>query len=140
MEESVQRAGEAIAQVIHGAPDATPVERLDRFLAAWRTHVQASDFRAGCPVLAVAIEFTEGTRRLHEASERAFASWRRGLSQALRQHDVPPARARRLATLVVASIEGAVVLSRVERDLRPLDDVGRELRAVLRAATAPSPS
>jgi hypothetical protein len=42
--------------------------------------------------------------------------------------------ARRLATMVVAAIEGAILLCRVRRDIRPLRDVHRALEATLRTA------
>lgn len=138
MEEAVDRAGASIGTIIADAGDATPLQTIDAFLAAWRANLQASDFRAGCPVLAVAIEAGNDTAELTDAAARAFGSWRDALSELLRRNQVPAAQARRLATMIVASIEGAVALCRVERDLQPLDDVGRELRALLRAAT-PAP-
>jgi hypothetical protein len=42
--------------------------------------------------------------------------------------------ARRLATLVVAGIEGAILMCRARRDIRPLRDVHRALEATLRTA------
>ena len=138
IEEAVDRAGASIGTIIADAGDATPVETFDAFLAAWRANLRASDFRAGCPVLAVAIESGANAATLTDAAARAFGSWREALAELLRRHGVPAAQARRLATLVVASVEGAVALSRVEHDAQPLDDVGRELRELLRAATPPS--
>ncbi len=44
------------------------------------------------------------------------------------------ARAERLAALVVSAVEGAIVLSRAERDPAPLLDVARELEATIAAA------
>jgi hypothetical protein len=47
---------------------------------------------------------------------------------------VAPARAEGLAALVVAGVEGAIVLSRAERDPAPLIDVAAELEASIQAA------
>ena len=52
---------------------------------------------------------------------------------------MPRPRAARLATLTVAAIEGAVVLCRAERSTQPLDDVGKELEAVITAARDEQP-
>jgi len=139
IEEAVDLAGASIGTIIADSADATPVQMLDAFLAAWRANLAASDFRAGCPVLAVAIESGQDTAQLTDAAARAFASWREALAQLLRRNQISAAHARRLATLIVASVEGAVALCRVEHDLQPLDDVGRELRALLRDA-APGPT
>lgn len=137
LEEAVDRAGASIGTIIAEADSAhaTPLQTIDAFLAAWRANLEASDFRAGCPVLAVAIESGPDSANLTDAAARAFASWRDALTGLLRRNEISPVQARRLATLIVASVEGAVALCRVERDLQPLDDVGRELRALLRAAT-----
>lgn len=45
-----------------------------------------------------------------------------------------PVTVARLAALVVSAVEGAIVLSRAERDSAPLLDVADELEAVLRSA------
>jgi AcrR family transcriptional regulator len=135
VEEAVLGERGTVDLLLAAMGDVTPVTALDAFLAVWRARLAESDFRAGCPVLAVAIERDDDEPQLAEASRAVFAEWRDGLAGLLARNAVPRARARSLATLVVAAIEGAVALSRVERDLRPLDDVGRELRAVLAAAT-----
>ena len=38
--------------------------------------------------------------------------------------------------LVTASIEGAIIVARASRDVKPLDLVQRQLRGILDAATA----
>jgi hypothetical protein len=49
---------------------------------------------------------------------------------------VAPARARRLAALVIASTEGTVAMCRAARSARPLDDVRQELGQLLSNAIA----
>jgi AcrR family transcriptional regulator len=134
IEEVVERAGASIQELIAGAGDLTPVEAFDAFIAAWRDGLAASCFRAGCPVLAVAIESNDETPQLTDAAARAFTGWRSALATLLRRHGVPPAEARRLSNLVVAAVEGAVAISRAERSTQPLDDVARTLRPALHDA------
>jgi TetR/AcrR family transcriptional regulator, lmrAB and yxaGH operons repressor len=43
-------------------------------------------------------------------------------------------RAQRLASLVIAAIEGAVILSRTQRATQPLHDAAAELELLLRDA------
>ncbi|MFD6454802.1 hypothetical protein ACFWF3_28870 [Nocardia sp. NPDC060220] len=47
---------------------------------------------------------------------------------------VAPARAERLATMAIASVEGAVILCRVHRSTTALDEVVEELRVLLATA------
>jgi hypothetical protein len=54
--------------------------------------------------------------------------------EALRAEGITPARARRLATLVIASVEGTVAMCRAARSAQPLEDVRLELELVLSAA------
>ncbi|MBJ7328555.1 MAG: TetR/AcrR family transcriptional regulator [Solirubrobacteraceae bacterium] len=137
IEEAVDRAGGAVERLLADAGDATPVELFDRFVAAWRSNLIASDFRSGCPVLAAAIESTDDAPTTVDAARRAFTSWRTALAGHLRQHGASPARARRLANVIVGAVEGAVVLSRAEQSIQPVDDVTATLRPLLQAASTP---
>jgi TetR/AcrR family transcriptional regulator, lmrAB and yxaGH operons repressor len=58
------------------------------------------------------------------------------LTDALARRLPDPDRARSLATLVIASIEGAVVVARAVRSTEPVEDVGGELERLLTAALA----
>ena len=44
---------------------------------------------------------------------------------------IPARRARRLATLMLSALEGAILLARVHRDVRPLTTVVAELAPAL---------
>ena len=136
IEEAVDRAGGAVQDIILAAGDASPVEVFDLFVKAWRDGLAESDFRSGCPVLAAAVESSDGTPELVDAAGRAFTSWRAALAALLRRHGVTQAQSRRLANLVLAAVEGAVVLSRADRSLQPVDDVSRSLRTLLQEAVA----
>jgi AcrR family transcriptional regulator len=134
IEEAVDRTGDTVQHLIVAAGDVSPAEVFDIFVKAWREGLAQSDFRSGCPVLAAAIESSDHTPELVDAACRAFTSWRAALAELLRRHGVTSAEARRLANLVVAAVEGAVVLSRADRSMQPIDDVSRSLRSLLRDA------
>ncbi len=137
VEEAVRYAGDYIAGTIdRAARDGDPVAAVRAFTAAWRTVLEASDYRAGCPVVAVAVEAHEGDSDLTAAVSDVFAKWQASLARMLRARGVPSARSRRLATTTVAAIEGAVVICRASRDLQPLADVSREVEGMLAQALA----
>lgn len=124
-----ERLDEALAQ----ERDAAGVLRA--FLAPWREVLERSDFRAGCPLVAITVE-TGVPPALTAAVADAFDGWRELLAARLRRAGIPPARARTLATLTLSAIEGAVLLCRAQRDTAPLDAVAAELARAIEAARA----
>ena len=106
---------------------------MGAFADGWRRQLRRSDFRAGCPVVAVAVE-ADTADGVAAAAAEAFARWESLLAGALRRSGVPRARAGRLATLAIAAIEGAVIQCRVARTTVPLDEVEREIVAIAEAA------
>jgi AcrR family transcriptional regulator len=133
VEEAVQYAGGYVADAIE-ATDA--VGALRGFTDAWRKTLERSDFRAGCPVVAVAVEAHNEAPQLAGAAAEAFARWQEALQELLLKEGLAPERARRLAATTVAAIEGAVVICRAQRDIAPLEDVSVELETMLRSALA----
>ena len=61
-----------------------------------------------------------------------IADWRASLAAALEKEGHAPASAASLATLVIASVEGAVVLCRAQRSIEPFDRVARQLQAMVK--------
>jgi AcrR family transcriptional regulator len=137
-----QLAGEAVdyvgglAREAIAAPlaDGDPVRALRAFVELWRVDFERSGGRAGCPIVAVAVESHDEDPELLDAAARAFEHWRNAFAECLRRAGVPGARAGRLAALVVSAVEGAIILSRAARDPAPLLDVARELESAVEAA------
>jgi AcrR family transcriptional regulator len=150
IEDALVFAGEQVSGPLeHLTQSRGAVAGLRAFIALWRQTLEKSKFQAGCPVLAVAVEqyvndATEKDGEPDEAAQRhlldlangVFADWQRIMFTALRHEGVAPARARRLAALVIASTEGTVAMCRAARSAQPLDDVRQELELVLSSALA----
>lgn len=110
-----------------------PLAALDDFVGLWRGVLEESDFRAGCPIVAAALE-GDRSPGAREAAAAAFSDWRRLIGDSFAAAGVPAAEARSMATLFVAAIEGAIVLARAERGIEPLIEVAGELRTVIATA------
>ena len=86
-------------------------------------------------MVAVAVE-ADATPEVAAAAAAAFERWEALFAQTLRRSGIPRARAGRIATLTVAAMEGAVIQCRAARTVAPLDEVRRELGALVTSARA----
>lgn len=140
IEEALDAAGQAISGFIDRSAAAGPIAALRDFTDFWIRILLAGEFRAGCPVVAVAAGGAPDEQRLAPAAADIFAGWSSSLTRALEVAGAEPARAQRLATLAIAAIEGAVVLCRVSQSTAALEQVRDELETMLASALGDSVS
>ncbi len=130
--EAIDYASDHIAAQIDQADSAAAL--LDAMIAGFRKQLSATDFRAGCPIVAVTVEAGEPTAAEPTPLDRAgvaFTRWTGQITRRLQSDGVSIERAEELATLILTAIEGAVVMARATRDVKPLDLIHRQLRALL---------
>ncbi|MFE3193010.1 TetR/AcrR family transcriptional regulator [Nocardia sp. NPDC059240] len=133
--EAVTFAAELTTKLLTRELERGPVEGLRAFLAMWRDTLTDTDFRAGCPVLAVVVEdLPEAEGAPREAAATAFASWTDLIAASLTEHGAEPTDARGTATLVIAAVEGSVALCRAEQSTEPLDRIAEQLEFLVRCA------
>ncbi|BBX52427.1 TetR/AcrR family transcriptional regulator [Mycolicibacterium poriferae] len=136
--EAVDYAGEFMAA--HLGRASSGLDALDGLFEYYRDELQRSDFRAGCPVVAVAVEAGDPDKPEQSAAVRdraaaVFARWRQIIAELLTADGVSAARARELAVLVLSSFEGALVIARAGRDLEPVEAVHAQLRSLIVSET-----
>ncbi len=136
--EAVDFAGEHVAAVIAGADDG--LQLIDTLIDKYRRQLLDTDFRAGCPIVAVSVEAgeqdAERMRPVVERAAAAFDRWTDLIAARLIADGIARERAGDLALLATTALEGAIVLARVRRDLTPLDVVHRQLRESLLATSS----
>ena len=93
---------------------ASMVRAYCKLLAGW---MAKSGFRDGCPISTTLLEAAPQSAALTAAGREAFDSWRAVIARALVRDGFGKAEAKRLATLTVSAIEGALILARVEGQL-----------------------
>jgi TetR/AcrR family transcriptional repressor of lmrAB and yxaGH operons len=131
---AARQAGDYITKMVDEAATGGDAQQvMERFIAFWKHSLTDTDYRAGCPVVALAVDSRDDIPDAAELVREIFARWQVSLSDLLTGDGFPAERAQRLATLVVASVEGAIILSRARRDLSPLDDVLTEIAPLLGA-------
>jgi len=115
-----QRFTEGLAGQAHAA------DVLIGFLAVFRGYSQRPPLKGGCPVLNTAIESDDANPLLRERVRAVVEEWRAliratVLSGVARSELRPDVDAEQLALLLIATMEGAVMLSRLLRDAAPLE-------------------
>lgn len=120
--EAIALVGERVLTALREGEGATPAQVVQRFFEAWRKVLVKTDCQAGCAIAAVANE-----RLAHpELGARAavvFVSWERELEARLSKAGLPKAKAASAASLILASVEGALILCRARRDIAPFDAI-----------------
>ncbi|MEU4812883.1 TetR/AcrR family transcriptional regulator [Nocardia fluminea] len=134
MTESLTLAGDTISALIAEAAKRGAGGVLAGIAEFWTAILLTSDFEAGCPVVSVAVGGSPEDRHLQPEVANILRRWHETLTVATAAEGVAPSRAERLATMAIASVEGAVILCRVNRSTTPLDEVVEELRILLGTA------
>ncbi|MFI2281865.1 TetR/AcrR family transcriptional regulator [Nocardia beijingensis] len=141
--EAVRFAEALAARELARGLSAGPVAGLRAFADMWRKVLADNDFQAGCPVLAVSIEAQGDDDEPQRAAAAAFENWTGLFTRSLRDHGASASDAEQTATLIIAAVEGAVAMCRVERGTRPLDRTVDKLESLTRTVTgarAPRPN
>ncbi|MBV8620898.1 MAG: TetR/AcrR family transcriptional regulator [Curvibacter sp.] len=135
---AVDHAGSLLVAALEGLAGAPAEAVVARFFAIWRSVLTHSQCGSGCAVLAVTVA-TDSAELLSHATA-VFRHWRERLADLLRQGGLPADAARPFAMLLIASAEGAVVLSRADQSLEPFEAVasqlGEQLRVLLQGGQA----
>jgi TetR/AcrR family transcriptional repressor of lmrAB and yxaGH operons len=133
-EAAVRFAGKGVVATLEKleqehATAASMMQAYCRLLAGW---MAKSGFRDGCPIATTLLESAPQSAGMALAGREAFHAWRAVIVRALLRDGFSKAEARRLSTLAVSALEGALILARVESSGTPIEDVARSLAVVLR--------
>jgi len=132
VEEATRRAGGLMGSMIAASlAKGDPAETLTQIIDLFRQQLVDTDYAAGCPVAAAALEGGEFPTG-QAAAGAAFTSWEATIAASLWQKGVPLPDAQSMATLAIAAIEGA--LMQAQRSTQALDRVALELSAWAKAA------
>ena len=112
---------EAMAQA-KSFPDA-----IAAIVAPWRDMLLEHDYARGCPLAATVID-ASGNDELRTHVSMLLARWQASVADVYVKFGAPRSVAGDQATVLLAAIEGALVLARARRSTRPLDAVERHFR------------
>jgi AcrR family transcriptional regulator len=93
--------------------------------------VEMRDFDAGCPVALVALEYAGGEDEIARLSRASIDGWIERFAGYLREDGIESRAAKRLGAAIITQYEGALILSRIGRDVEPLRTAGNVMRQLV---------
>ena len=114
---------------------ATLADAIDAIFAPWRQVLVQSNFTMGCPLAATVVD-ASGDDRLREEARALLDQWRDSVQAALVKFGVRDPAAENDASVLLAALEGALILSRANQSTEPLDTVQRYFTTSLTQAAA----
>jgi AcrR family transcriptional regulator len=108
-----------------------PLDRIFAILAGYRERILATDSRYGCPIGRLALEIDPENAPAHNLIAHNFQGWIEAVRECL--FEMKPIMPRgtdvdALATFVLVTMEGGVMLSRSYRSVEPFDQAVAQLR------------
>jgi TetR/AcrR family transcriptional regulator, lmrAB and yxaGH operons repressor len=108
-------------------------EAIGVIVAPWRRLLADHDFALGCPLAATVVDAADNDDlRLHVSE--LLARWKASVAGIYIKFGDPPAVAEEHSTVLLAALEGALILARAQRSAEPVETVERYF-----ASRAPDP-
>lgn len=107
------------------------LRRYAELLGGWMSQ---SGFSDGCPIATTLLETVPDSAEIRQAGHTALSNWSTVLHKALLADGVPEPRAKRLAFVAIATLEGALIHARVEMRQEPILDAAEELALAFEGA------
>lgn len=125
--ETLRHSGAAYQALVEAVFDAAPdlVSGVRDCFSGAAAALRASDFADACPIATVALEVASTDEHLRVVVAGVFAGWLDAATERFRRAGIEADRARQLAVVLVAALEGGFLLSRVARDTEPMEAIGR---------------
>ena len=118
--------GEMLAE--HAARCNTPAAFVKAYCATMSKWMEESEFRSGCPIATTMLETAPHSPQLTRAGVEALEHWIDIIAPVFAAEGASKAEARRKAQILIASIEGALLLGRVRQSSRPIMEIAASYR------------
>jgi TetR/AcrR family transcriptional repressor of lmrAB and yxaGH operons len=122
---AVDLAGDLIAQMLSGLAERHKqpkafVRAYCETMAGW---MEESEFRSGCPIATTMLETAPHAPALTAAGARAIDRWIEIAASVFVNAGASQREARTKAQLLIATMEGALLLARIRQSSRPILDI-----------------
>jgi TetR/AcrR family transcriptional repressor of lmrAB and yxaGH operons len=131
--EALGLEGERVrAEIAAALRDTHPADMVVGWAGFAATLLETTGWAEGCPIATAVLETAHDSAPLASVCSAAFVSWEREFEAAMRRRRVSAKDAQALAMLIVASMEGSLMLARAARSTIPLHTVAQQLATLLR--------
>jgi TetR/AcrR family transcriptional repressor of lmrAB and yxaGH operons len=103
-------------------------EAIGVIVAPWRRLLVDHDFALGCPMAATIVDAADNDDLRVHVNE-LLTQWQASVADLYVKFGDPPSVADEQSTMLLAAIEGALILARARRSTEPLDTVQRYFAA-----------
>jgi len=123
--EAIQYAGAKVSRMLEQYLQKGPLDGIKGLLAYWREVLIETEYQAGCPVIAAAMEdpAVEEVALAQVEANIILNRWCVLIAGALKQKGVSKKKAENLALAVLASAEGAIAITRIQKSIAAYDAV-----------------
>ena len=133
-EYAVTRMRDRFLRAAEGKKTAT--ETLLAFLDIFRAAPRDEAFHGGCPIMNLAIESDDADPELRNAARKAMAQmigrFEQVIAEGIQAGEFPKGDARARANLMVATLEGGILLGNLYKDRAPMEAVLDHLERYVR--------
>ena len=130
----VARMRDRFVKALEGRTTAT--EGLLALLGVFREASQDEAYRGGCPIMNLAVESDDADPELRDVARKAMdqliGCFERVIAQGVQRREFPKGSARARASLMVASLEGAVLLGNLYKERAPMEAMLQHLERYVR--------
>ena len=127
-----------VEAVIDNSPDM--VAGVGAAFAGAAETLRQTDYADACPIATVALEVASTNDRLRQVTAEIFEGWIDAATERLAAAGVAADRARPLAMLTIAALEGGFLLSRAAKTTEAMDAIGALMTDVVRRAMEDAPA
>ncbi len=135
--ETLRAAGAAYQALVQAVFDSEP-DIVDGIRACYdgaAETLRATDYADACPIATVALEVASTNDTLRQVTAEIFESWTEAAAAQLARGGIDHDRARALAIVVIAALEGGFLLSRAAKDTAPMSAIRDAMVALVAAET-----
>jgi phage FluMu gp28-like protein len=139
--ETIRRGGRMYQDLVEAVFDTAtePVEGTANVFSGAAETLRATDYADACPIAVVALEVANTDDILRQATADVFDNWIQAGTARFTNAGISPGRARELAILLIAALEGAFILDRAMRNTEALEVTAAAAAAAVEHAIAARP-
>ena len=103
---------------------------IDQVFKTTAKGIKDRDYKCSCPIAAIAAGMGDANPKLNETVRAVFAGWEKEMAEAARSRGMTPKNATSFASAMLASIEGAMVVSKAQGSVAPHINSARAMKAL----------